>query len=231
MQKKSITRRPRRFRKVRRTYRKRRNFTRKMHPSNFPFPTSRVCKLKYAEQFTINPAVGTVGTYVFSANGLYDPNITGFGHQPYGFDQLCALYDHYVVLASKITFTVFTGSNTDTFSIGIKLDDDASITTTPNALLEQPYFKFVNVTNGGNAANRVINSVTKTFSANRFFKIKNPSMKDTLEGNSSSNPSEGAFFTCCLVPVDTSQDLTTYTCQAIVEYIAKFSEPKDLAQS
>lgn len=39
----------------------------------------------------------------FAANGMYDPDITGVGHQPMGFDQLAAIYQRYRVNACKIT--------------------------------------------------------------------------------------------------------------------------------
>lgn len=41
---------------------------------------------------------------VFYANGLYDPDITGTGHQPQGYDQWGDLYRTATVLKSKISF-------------------------------------------------------------------------------------------------------------------------------
>jgi len=65
-------------------------------------PTLR-CKLTYCDYYTINPgAGGAAGVYVFSANGLYDPNITGVGHQPAGFDELMAIWSEYIVIGSTI---------------------------------------------------------------------------------------------------------------------------------
>jgi len=41
----------------------------------------------------------------FSMNSLFDPNRTGTGHQPYGFDQLSTFYNRYYVTGSKMTVT------------------------------------------------------------------------------------------------------------------------------
>ncbi len=64
-------------------------------------------ELAYADYFSINPTTGAPATYVFSCNGLYDPNITGTGHQPHGFDQLMQNYKNYQVLSSSIEVVLF----------------------------------------------------------------------------------------------------------------------------
>jgi hypothetical protein len=68
--------------------------------------------LRYAEQMTFNPGSATNSSNVFSANGCYDPNVTGTGHQPYGFDEYCAAgaagpYNRYTVLRSRMKVVVF----------------------------------------------------------------------------------------------------------------------------
>ncbi len=56
-------------------------------------------KFKYQTSGTLNPGVaGVAAIQVMTANGLYDPDITGVGHQPRGFDQIMALYNHYTVV-------------------------------------------------------------------------------------------------------------------------------------
>lgn len=54
---------------------------------------------------TITCTTGALSRYEFIANGLYDPNFTGTGHQPYGFDQLIALYSYAVVHGCKSRVT------------------------------------------------------------------------------------------------------------------------------
>lgn len=41
----------------------------------------------------------------YSMNSIFDPNRTGTGHQPYGFDQLATFYNRYYVTGSKMTVT------------------------------------------------------------------------------------------------------------------------------
>jgi len=65
-------------------------------PQRF-FTRLRYVSLQIGTTTTISP-----GYYQFAANGLNDPNLTGGGHQPMGFDQLSALYKDYRVHAVKV---------------------------------------------------------------------------------------------------------------------------------
>jgi len=68
----------------------------------------------------------TVGQTQFSVNGLFDPYITGGGHQPMYFDQLAAIYKNYTVLKSKITADFFT-STAQNLVVGVYIDDNTSL--------------------------------------------------------------------------------------------------------
>lgn len=71
---------------------------------SFPFPNKRMAVLDYVDQIALtSSAAGLFGTeQVYRLNSLYDPDFTGTGHQPYGYDQLAALYLRYKVEAVKI---------------------------------------------------------------------------------------------------------------------------------
>jgi hypothetical protein len=55
--------------------------------------------MKYSEIFL--PSVAGTGVYdqIFRANSMFDPDRTGGGHQPRGFDQLTPQYNRYRVIA------------------------------------------------------------------------------------------------------------------------------------
>lgn len=64
-----------------------------------PFPPAIKRTLHYTESYSFTTgSVGVLGTAVqMNLNSLYDPNASGVGHQPYGFDQVAALYRVYKV--------------------------------------------------------------------------------------------------------------------------------------
>lgn len=43
---------------------------------------------------------------VYRLNSLFDPDETGVGHQPYGYDQITPLYRNYKVNAVRVKFTL-----------------------------------------------------------------------------------------------------------------------------
>jgi len=72
--------------------------------------TRKLAKLKYVQHDSYaGPGAVAIISKQFRANGMYDPDHTGVGHQPYGFDQLMGQYFHYTVL--KCTCEVESLSN------------------------------------------------------------------------------------------------------------------------
>jgi len=69
-----------------------------------PFPVRWNKTLLYGQLNTLTAgASGLFGTeQVFRLNSLFDPDLTGTGHQPYGFDTLASLYYRYKVRAVRV---------------------------------------------------------------------------------------------------------------------------------
>jgi len=75
----------------------------------------------------MNVSTGGAGAILwryFAMNGMYDPDITGSGHQPLGFDQFCgngspAFYSQYVVRGCKVVLEgrIRSGSDMDTAQV------------------------------------------------------------------------------------------------------------------
>lgn len=67
--------------------------------------------MRYSTQVTLSGDVAGSFGHIFDANGLYDPDRTGFGHQPRGFDEMMALYSKYVVTDAKVLCRFRNASN------------------------------------------------------------------------------------------------------------------------
>lgn len=75
--------------------------------SKWKNPTAQgaLYKFKYADQgfdLTTELGNGYINSYTFRGNGLYDPDLTGVGTQPYGYDEVCTMFGSYRVVGSKI---------------------------------------------------------------------------------------------------------------------------------
>lgn len=197
------------------------------------FSQTQVVKFKYVDQIQVNSGVGTASDFYFNAAGMFDPNGTGFGHQPLCFDQWMQLYNHYTVIGSKIV-AQFTTSSSDPISgpayVGIMLKDGVSSETGQNfnELAEQPSSRFKQLSTG-NA--RGTTTVVNRYSAKKFFANKAVMADDNLKGTATTNPTESAYYHIIACPIDPSIDGALLYCTVTITYIAILTEPKRIAPS
>jgi hypothetical protein len=96
------------------------------------------CVLKYCstKQYTSGTGgiVGTTNT--FQLNGLYDPDITGAGHQPYGFDQITPFFSVYTVRRAWATITISGVDDASTY-LAWMIQSNNSSSTLASSTLEQ----------------------------------------------------------------------------------------------
>ncbi|WP_218254000.1 hypothetical protein, partial [Candidatus Magnetobacterium casense] len=76
-----------------------------------PIAQRYITKMKYSDVISGGALFGDVH---MNLNSLFDPNRSGIGHQPYGFDQLATLYNRYRVISCgyRITCATPTAGNT-----------------------------------------------------------------------------------------------------------------------
>jgi len=213
-------------RRTKRNYKRKRRY-KKPSPTNCLGPLSNTLKTKmiYEDQFQLDPnAVGAASQYFFKANGLYDPNYTGVGHQPRGFDQLMALYDHFVVIGAKLTLWIANTDSTDSNMITLHIQDDYSPTGDPTDILERRFIKAkcFSGESGG------INSGTMSIAVNppKFLGRSKPLSDPDLKGNSSGDPSEKCYFVVSAFPATSGQDTSPVSVRARIEYTTILIEPR-----
>lgn len=231
------TRRTRRRRRPTRATRRRR-YTRRTKTrgaygkvaKSFPLGRKFKTQLRYAEiDLTLDPGTaGAAAQYVFSANGLYDPNITGTGHQPLGFDQMMAMYDHYVVIGSQIQCVFQNTDGARAQNVSIHLQDNATTSTDYRILLENG--NCVYTTLGPATSGTDTKGLTLKCNPNKFLSRSKPLSDPDLKGTDSANPTEQCYFVVTAAPQD-AYDTQQVFFQAVIQYTVVFIEPVQLALS
>lgn len=171
--------------------------------------------LRYCEYVTLNPGVGTTATYIFSANGMFDPNISGVGHQPRGYDQWMQLYSRYVVTKSKIIVQAANDSNASNTAIfGVSVSTDQ---TTSTVVEDHTESRLVSYTLLSKDAPR---SVTQTFDLQAWKKGVNIMTDDVISGSTGANPPENYFFNVFAAALANGTDLGVINLFVTIEYEA-----------
>ncbi len=197
------------------------------------FPASVMKRLTYhEEELSFTSTSGVPGGYVYSCNGMFDPNISGTGHQPLGFDQMMLMYEQYTVISSKITVDILNSNMTALSRAAVYLSPDATILSDPNRAIENGLLKtlilFPNTTFLSCKQINLNCDVRRYFGRNRSARglLNDPE----LFGTAAANPVEQAYFVVSAWDPFGTNTLT-YFVNVTIEYMAYFWEPRKLTES
>ncbi len=197
---------------------------------NNPLPFKLVTRLSYHSKYTLTGgAADAMAIQVINASSLYDPDYTGTGHQPLGFDQLMPIYDHYVVLGAKITVRFNHAYRNGPYAALVGVSGGAVVTpkTTATEYIEQGGAVHANM--GISQSTQVV--LNNFYSPKIHMGIPDPQSSDKLHGTISANPVDGWFFHIWATNAVTGETVTSVVADVTVEYLAAFIEPQELAQS
>lgn len=193
----------------------------------FGFPNSIITKLRYCDVIKHTSTLGATGTNSFRANGIFDPDFTGVGHQPMWRDNYASIYNHYVVIGSKIKMCVTPQTLGVPFIAGIVGDDDTTLSSTVTTRMEQnnSIWKAVPIAEAGQPT-----ILEAYFEPLEMFGID--AKDDGTFGATSvgADPTEQWIYGCWVAAADASQTgscLISYE----IEYTVKFSEPSTQTQN
>lgn len=198
-------------------------------------PQAMNVKLKYTDSISVTS--GTANAFTFGLNSMYDPNISGIGHQPMGYDQWTAFYDKYRVNACKVKLTVVNGynplSSTQPLYIGIWPDYQYSGSALNlTKLLEQPNvsYDFVTAELGGGSDS--IKSIEFYTSCANYFGLTKAqySAEESYSAPVTANPTKPAYV-CIQTSGFSSGATTNYWVIISFTFYATFYEPKILPSS
>lgn len=194
-------------------------------------PSKVSVRMKYWEYVSLDPTAGQFGTYVYCPSSLYDPNYTGTGHQPMGFDQFAALYSHYTVERCKIVVSAFPQTvNTVPAVLGVLTShDNGSAGPWPKVLEQQPTPPHAMLAGTANVASKYP-TVTSTYNARAISGVVDLVDSD-LAALVTASPADNYFFVIFYQALDQSADLSWTAFAVSLEYHAVFYSRKEVIQS
>lgn len=207
-------------------------------PAGQALPNQIICKFRYSEEISINPAAASVTAYVFRANSLYDPNYSGTGHQPAPYDQMKLFYKKFKVIGSKITCRpVLAGASYETLNcyhgiINSKTATDYASYTSVANLLESKWgrrFKTIGAYTSMAASNKKdAGYVSSTWSLRRD--ESRLATDNDFAHPSATNPTEGRYYEIVNASV-VGNDPALHDYLVTIDYIAICMDPEVITGS
>jgi hypothetical protein len=200
-----------------------------------PFPKRRVAALRYSDSYTILTTTteflyGTATSVLL--NSLFAP-VSG-GHQPYGFDQLAALYNRYRVNAVDVEMTImYNGGVQNSIVSGVVLPPGTSATiagSTYTIVSEKPNVISVPIVGGTNTGTVFIK---QRFDIARLAGLTANELQANVEDYSAAvtaSPSKLVTFEFATCGVSTTTATSSKVLLTLV-FHTEFWERKILAQS
>lgn len=196
----------------------------------FPIRKFLKSQLYYDYGIVRSTSVGSVSVYAFSANGLYDPNVSGTGHQPIGFDQMMALYEHYTVIRSHIKVTFF-NTSIEPARVAVYLSPD---NTPPSltSIMENGLIRTRMISGESGGGQHRQTTIELTCDVPKYFgKPYQAVLGDAnLQGDIASNPPEQVYFIIAVWNPIGNEDCNVGL-DAVLSYDSMYWEPKKLASS
>lgn len=183
-----------------------------------PFPAIHQATLRYSITINLDPTAGQVASHVFRSNSIFDPDYTATGHQPYGFDQYAALYNHYRVDDANI---VMTPTSTGNGIFGISKVDDTTIASSMILAREQKGTVCAAMANTNTSNNTLMNFYTKS-------NMLNP---HAVDSSTAGNPAENVFWQCWYSAANASTDESSRPFLVNIVYNVTFWKLKEFGLS
>jgi hypothetical protein len=176
----------------------------------------------------INNNIGLPNSYLFVGNSVFDPDFSGTGSQPLGFDQLAGLYSRYRVLGSTITVDMMTPSAGTNQSASINAvvcatNQSTGFTQVDPAAAQPVAVRrvFWGVNPAGPKGGRFV--LTAMTSDMHGIPASGVLVDDELSATTAANPAQLWYWQIVTEAVDRATT-TSVTCEVTIDYLVDFYE-------
>lgn len=185
------------------------------------FPRSSLVSMRYADeiQYTGTPAY----THSFRANSLFDPDYTGTGHQPMGFDQWSNFYSKYRVRSITVELHACS-TGTQPVTMAFCVENDNTVSSNPSEVAERNSGDYRVIAQSGQQP--VV--FKKTYNMED---IAGQSIEDEeYAALVTANPAKPWFWNLSVAAMDGSSAIAGHFL-IVITYNAELTDPNDLQES
>lgn len=183
-------------------------------------------KLRYSEILEPATTLGSLYTYIYRGNSVYDPNYTGSGGQPPFFDGWAGMYNSYVVLSSRLVAECMTSGSTTDFILNVV---SPSFTTSPATdALSAASWRYATSASTIIFGNAVKKTLSSSMSTCQMFGVQPQAIlvDDLYSALISANPASAqTWYWHVNVQNQTGTTTITGAIRISIEYDVKFFDP------
>jgi hypothetical protein len=190
----------------------------------FPWKTRRT--LTYQGYHTITSGAAALGNYVYSANSIYDPDVTGTGGTPMGFAKMMNVYNHFTVANGFIRVVFLNNSVSLRTSVGLSVSGTSTVLSSIEQLMENGDLTFQMLEFAGAFGGTA--TLKRRLSNVKYQGLDNLIDDPNMRGDAATSPLEQTYFH---LSVWNPASVTTVSADVMVylEYDTIFHEPRKLA--
>lgn len=192
-------------------------------PSVVGIPDRVRTKLRYQMTTTATTTLGSLFSYQFRGNSVYDPDLTGAGAQPTYYDNFANMYNSYVVLSSKLWLEALNVAAAPVL-VGAYPAYNTSIGSTALDCAAMRYAVSKSLYGAGNAVKGVLNLSMST--AQQFGVRPEAVVDDDGYSGSGGNPTSAAtWYWTVFAQNETGTTTLNLTLRVYIEYDVIFFDP------
>lgn len=185
--------------------------------------------MRYSDSTFLTATSGAVTTYVLRANDLFDPDLTGTGHQPMGFDQMMVFYNHFCVVKSKLIVTFRNTTSGTSPTVCIRQDASSTPITVINRIVEIGGAAFCYLDTAFGRGGEESLNLSINIPRLQGLTLQNTLADPTLRGDAATSPTELTYYH---MQVWDSRAVTSVVqLDWILEQDSFFFEPRDATES
>lgn len=195
------------------------------------FPDKMIVNLKYSDRLALSSTAGALAYQYYRGNGPNDPDHTGAGQQPTGWDQWASFYLRYRVHYSSIEVhcgSIGTSAAAQNYIIAIGPETTNGTFANIEDAMAGAYYKFktfnINATDNNKLSSRMYTRKILGLDKNAV------KIDDTFSALTSTQPNHEWFWGVYVQSFDQSTTAVAYI-YAVLTYNIEFYDRIDLSQS